>query len=167
MFKLSIFLVKTFSFEFKETIEMYWREIGESYIFCMIVFKIKNMPSSENSVSQDKSKVDIKKVYLHLEGRKVFVERNIAFIHVEAVAKRCSVKKVSMEISQNSQEITCDRVSFLIKLQTLLKKRPWYKCFPVNFMHFLRTHFFTEHLRWLLLYMDRRAISSAIPKGIS
>ena len=31
MFKLSIFLVKTFSFEFKETIEMYWREIGESY----------------------------------------------------------------------------------------------------------------------------------------
>ena len=59
-----------------------------------------------------------------------------------------------MEISQNSQEITCDRVSFLIKLQTLLKKRPWYKCFPVNFMHFLRTHFFTEHLRWLLLYMD-------------
>ena len=62
MFKLSIFLVKTFSFEFKETIEMYWREIGELYIFCMIVFKIKNMPSSEISVSQDKSKVDIKKV---------------------------------------------------------------------------------------------------------
>ena len=167
MFKLSIFLVKTFSFEFKETIEMYWREIGELYIFCMIVFKIKNMPSSEISVSQDKSKVDIKKIYLHLEGSKVFVGRNVAFIHVEAVAKRCSVKKVSMEISQNSQEITCDRVSFLIKLQTLLKKRPWYKCFPVKFTHFLRAHFFTEHLWWLLLYMDRRAISSAIPKGIS
>ena len=35
----------------------------------------------------------------------------------EEVAKRCSVKKVVLEISQNSQENTCVRVSFLIKLQ--------------------------------------------------
>ena len=36
---------------------------------------------------------------------------------VEAVAKRCSLKKVFLEISQNSQENTCVRVSFLIKMQ--------------------------------------------------
>ena len=30
---------------------------------------------------------------------------------------RCSVKKVFLEISQNSQENTCARISFLIKLQ--------------------------------------------------
>ena len=36
----------------------------------------------------------------------------------EAVARRCFVKKVFLEISQNSQENTCVRVSFLIKLQT-------------------------------------------------
>ena len=35
----------------------------------------------------------------------------------EAVARRCSVKKVFSEISKNSQENTCARVSFLIKLQ--------------------------------------------------
>ena len=35
----------------------------------------------------------------------------------EAVARRCSVKKVFLESSQNSQENTCARVSFLIKLQ--------------------------------------------------
>ena len=35
----------------------------------------------------------------------------------EAVAERCSVKKVFLEISQYSQENTCVRVSFLIKLQ--------------------------------------------------
>ena len=35
----------------------------------------------------------------------------------EAVAQSCSVKKVFLEISQNSQEKTCARVSFLIKLQ--------------------------------------------------
>ena len=36
----------------------------------------------------------------------------------EAVAQRCSVEKVFLEILQNSQESTCASVSFLIKLQT-------------------------------------------------
>ena len=35
----------------------------------------------------------------------------------EAVAQRCSVKKMFWNISQNSLEKTCARVSFLIKLQ--------------------------------------------------
>ena len=34
---------------------------------------------------------------------------------------------------------------------TLLKKRLWQRCFPVNFLKFLRTLFFIEHLWWLLL----------------
>ena len=38
--------------------------------------------------------------------------------HSEAVVQMCSVKKVFLEISQNSHENTCTRVSFLIKLQT-------------------------------------------------
>ena len=76
----------------------------------------------------------------------------------EAVAQMFSVKKVFLEISQNSQENTCARISLLIKLQvtsatpaTLLKKRHWRWRFPVNFAKFLRTPFATEHLRWLLL----------------
>ena len=47
------------------------------------------------------------------------------------------------------------RVSFLLKLQvppaTLLKKRIWSRCFPVNFAKCLRTTFFIEHIWWLLL----------------
>ena len=35
----------------------------------------------------------------------------------EAVAQRCSVKKLSLKISQNSQKNACARVSFIIKLQ--------------------------------------------------
>ena len=35
----------------------------------------------------------------------------------EAVAQWCSVKKLLLEISQNSQKNTCARVSFLTKLQ--------------------------------------------------
>ena len=30
---------------------------------------------------------------------------------------------------------------------TLSKKKLWHRCFPVNFVEFLRTPFFTEHLR--------------------
>ena len=33
---------------------------------------------------------------------------------------------------------------------TLLKKRLWHRCFPVNLAKFLRTPFFREHLWWLL-----------------
>ena len=38
---------------------------------------------------------------------------------------------------------------------TLIKKR--LRCFPVNFVKFLRTPFLTEHLRWLLLYIILRS----------
>ena len=34
---------------------------------------------------------------------------------------------------------------------TLLKKRLWHRCFPVNFAEFLRTPILIEHLWWLLL----------------
>ena len=44
-------------------------------------------------------------------------EKCITFIYTEAVAQRCSVKKMFWNISQNSLEKTCARVSFLIKLQ--------------------------------------------------
>ena len=58
---------------------------------------------------------------------------------------------------QNSNENTCARVSFLIKLQasrltpaTLLKKRLWHTCFPVNFAKFIRTPFLQNTFKWVL-----------------
>ena len=65
----------------------------------------------------------------------------------EAVAHRCSEKKLFLRISQNFQASTCARVSFLIKLQALglnlnlLKKRVWHWYFSVNYARFLRTPF--------------------------
>ena len=61
--------------------------------------------------------------------------------------QKCSVKMVFLEISHNSHENTCARVSFLIKLQSL-----WRRCLFMNFAKFLRTPFSIEHLWWLLLY---------------
>ena len=59
--------------------------------------------------------------------------RNYVYFVREAAIQRCSVKSVFLEISQNSQENTCARVSFLIKLLA---------------------SFFKEHLRWLLLLIQ-------------
>ena len=55
----------------------------------------------------------------------------------EAVARRCSVKKTFLEISQNSQETPAP---FFNKVAGR----------PVNFAKFLRTPL-TEHVGWLLL----------------
>ena len=68
----------------------------------------------------------------------------------EAVAQTCSVKKVFLEISQNSQENTCARVSFLIKLPAPPEKETLAQVFSCEFCEILRTPFFTEHLWWLL-----------------
>ena len=57
---------------------------------------------------------------------------------------RLQVKRyVFLKILQNSQENICVGVSFLIKFTaTLLKKRFWHRCFPVNFQKLLTTHFY-------------------------
>ena len=60
-----------------------------------------------------------------------------------------------LEILENSQENTCARVPFLINLQaqlaTILKKRLWHRCFPVNFAKFLRILFLKNTSGRLLL----------------
>ena len=43
-------------------------------------------------------------------------------------------------------------------LVTLLKKRFWQRCFPVNFAKFLRTPFPAEHLRWLVMEKSGRLL---------
>ena len=97
----------------------------------------------------------------------------------EAVVPRCSVKKMFLEISQNSQENTCASVSLFNKVAylrpaNLLKKRLWRWCFPVGFSKFLKTSFFIEHLWWLLLhllllskiyYYQKKHLRTAILKG--
>ena len=47
-----------------------------------------------------------------------------------------------LEIPQNLKENTCARVFFLIKLQSLLKKRLWHRCFPVNLWNFYEYLFY-------------------------
>ena len=66
-------------------------------------------------------------------------------VYSETVVWRCSVKKVFLKIMQNSQENIC--------VWVFIKKRFQHRCFPVNFEKFLGTPFFTEYLRWLIVYV--------------
>ena len=79
--------------------------------------------------------------------------------NIEAVVWRCSVKKVFLEISQNSQENTCVRVSFLIKLQALglLHKTPLVAA-SANIIFFLSSF-------WLLSFLNKKILKKTKSSG--
>ena len=52
---------------------------------------------------------------------------------------RCSIKKVFLEISQNSEESTCARVAFLMKLQA--KKETLTQVFSCEFCEISKNNF--------------------------
>ena len=77
------------------------------------------------------------------------------YLHVRSSHQRCYVK---IGVLRNftkftgrhlCQSLFLNKVSGL-RLATLFIKRLWHKCFPVNFVKFLRTPFYTERLWWLL-----------------
>ena len=73
-----------------------------------------------------------------------FITRTIWW--TEAATRGVLWKKVLLEVSQNSQDNNCARVSF----KSLLKKGLWHRCFPVNCVKFVRTHFLQNTSRRLL-----------------
>ena len=119
-------------------------------IFCKSIVAVRVWPSPP--------RINYKLLWTSAKMRtKNFMNSSIIF---RSSQQRCFVKKGVLEISQNSQESTCARVSFLIKLQvppvTLLKKRLWHSCLPVNLAKFLRTPFSQNTSGRLLLYILSR-----------
>ena len=68
---------------------------------------------------------------------------------VRSSVQRCSVKKVFLKFSQNSQPQACN----------FSKKRLSHRCFPVNFTKFLRTLFFRTPL---VAASDKRIVQSKV-----
>ena len=66
--------------------------------------------------------------------------------NIQAVVHRCSSKYRKTHVFES----ICSKVAGL-RPATLLKMRHAHRCFPAKFTKFLRTVFFTEHLRRLLL----------------
>ena len=65
------------------------------------------------------------------------------------------IKGVPRNFAKFTEKHLCQSLFFNkvagLRPATLLKKRLWHRCFPVNFAKFLITPIFIEHLRWLLL----------------
>ena len=68
----------------------------------------------------------------------------------EAVTGNVLLERVSLELAQNSQENTCVRVFFLIKLQAsvcnFIKKETLAQLFSCEFFEICNKTVFTEHL---------------------
>ena len=74
--------------------------------------------------------------------------RKFLFFWCRSSRPQVLCKKV---ILRNFAKLTGKNLNQSLRPATLLKKKLWHRCFPVNFAKFLRTPFLTEHLRWLLL----------------
>ena len=74
-------------------------------------------------------------------------------LYTEAATRDVLWKKVFLEISQN----LCQNLFFNefagLRPATLLKKKLWHRCFPVNFVKFLRTRFLQNTSGPLLLFI--------------
>ena len=76
---------------------------------------------------------------------------------IQAAKRKCSIKKgVLRNLSKFTGKQLCQSLFFDkaadLRPTTLLKKRLWHRCFPVNFEKFLRAHFLQITFGRLLLY---------------
>ena len=84
----------------------------------------------------------------------------------EAVTRSCSVKKVFLKVSQNSQKNTCARVSFLIKLQTLgnfIEKEALAQVFSYEICEIFMNIFSWTHAVvtfWIWIHLDNLLLGS-------
>ena len=80
-------------------------------------------------------------------------------LHAEAATRGVLWEKLFLEISENSQENTCVRVSFLIKMQAsawnFIKKETLVQVFSSEFCEICKNTCFTEHFRTTALYMTK------------
>ena len=82
---------------------------------------------------------------------KLYFSLKILLAFTEAATRGVLEKEVFLEISQNSQENTYVRVSFLIKLQAsgrnFIKKETLAHVLSCEFCEISKSTFFTEHFR--------------------
>ena len=93
--------------------------------------------------------------------------------YAKAIVQRYSVKKVFLKnFAKFNAKCLCQGLFFNkvtgLRPATLLKKRLWHRCIPVNFTKFLKTPFFIEHFWWLLLgIVDTHIIELSLPSSPS
>ena len=102
-------------------------------------------------VNQWKARLKVYVVWTQMKFLMIILKVIISFISfiitftTEAATRSVLWKKGFFKMLQNSQENTCARVSFLIKLQA--KKETLAQVFSCEFCNIFKNTFFTEHLR--------------------
>ena len=87
--------------------------------------------------------------YFIIPMRKLFIFRSS---RPDVFCKKGVLKNLTKLTGKHRcQSVFFNKVTGL-RPATLSKKRLWHRCFPVNFVKFLRTPLFIEHLWWLPLH---------------
>ena len=85
-----------------------------------------------------------------------FLPPTLSLHHINRNSRQsCSIKKY---VLKNSQENTCNGVSFLIKTSSLqlYLREIHHRCFPMNFAKFFKTPFlYKDIFGWLHLYKNK------------
>ena len=77
---------------------------------------------------------------------------NILGVTTTKLSSEAAVQKYSVKnFTKIPGKHLCESMS-----PATLKKRPWHRCFPLNFMKLLRTLFLIKLLWWLLVYRKKR-----------
>ena len=87
--------------------------------------------------------------------------------NVRSSHRRCSMKKgILKNLSKFTEKHLCQSLFFNkvagLGPAILLKRWLWHKCFPMNFVKFSRTPFFTEHLRMIASVSNLKAEMSLL-----
>ena len=82
-------------------------------------------------------------------NKSIYYTLNEIYIHINYL--HCNTYCTSFVKKQSPKGVLQKCVLRNFTKFTLLKKRSWHKCFPANFVKFLRTPFLKEHLWWLVL----------------
>ena len=87
----------------------------------------------------------------------MFHEMTLKLYFMKCLKEKFHSVSFPLEISLNSQENTCAKISFLMKLQAcnFIKKETLEQVFFCVFCEIPNDTFFTEDLRWLLLHRDK------------
>ena len=86
--------------------------------------------------------------------------------HSETVVQRCSQKFHKIRRKHLCQSLIFNKVAGF-RPETLLKKRPWHRCFPVNFVEFQRSPFLQNTFGGCFLTLKRTTKFPKISKKIS
>ena len=125
---------------------MFWRQGFENSALNVMIFWSKLIRGGSRTAATSRMELPAVNYYhkvLHLgccnSPRSAFA--NIIEIDTETVTQWCSVKKVFLEILQNSQENTCARVSFLSSACNFIKQEILAQVFSCEFCEISKNTF--------------------------